>query len=56
MVANPVTLRPMFEADEAMKEVGGAGYLATAHRLGRGADRRQGFRTADLRPRACFGR
>jgi replicative DNA helicase len=29
MVANPVTLRPMFEADEAMKEVGGAGYLAT---------------------------
>jgi len=28
MVANPVTLRPMFEADEAMKEVGGAGYLA----------------------------
>jgi replicative DNA helicase len=29
MVANPVTLRPMFEGDEAMKEVGGAGYLAT---------------------------
>ena len=29
MVANPVTLRPMFEADEAMKPVGGAGYLAT---------------------------
>ena len=29
MVANPVTLRPMFEADEAMKEIGGAGYLAT---------------------------
>ena len=29
MVANPVTLRPMFEADEAMKEVGGAAYLAT---------------------------
>ena len=28
MVANPVTLRPMFEADEAMKEVGGLGYLA----------------------------
>jgi len=28
MVANPVTLRPMFEADEAMKEVGGAAYLA----------------------------
>jgi replicative DNA helicase len=29
MVANPVTLRPMFEGDEAMKEVGGAGYLAS---------------------------
>src|SRR6476469_7809624 len=28
MVANPVTLRPLFEADEAMKEVGGPGYLA----------------------------
>jgi len=28
MVANPVTLRPMFEADDAMKQVGGAGYLA----------------------------
>ena len=28
MVANPVTLRPMFEADEAMKEVGGPAYLA----------------------------
>ena len=29
MVANPVTLRPMFEADEAMKQIGGPGYLAT---------------------------
>ena len=29
MVANPVTLRPMFEGDEALKEMGGAGYLAT---------------------------
>jgi replicative DNA helicase len=28
MIANPVTLRPLFEADEAMKELGGAGYLA----------------------------
>ena len=28
MIANPVTLRPMFEADEAMKEVGGPAYLA----------------------------
>ncbi len=28
MVATPVTLRPMFESDEAMKEVGGTSYLA----------------------------
>src|SRR5690349_14663858 len=28
MVANPVTLRPNFEADESMKEVGGPAYLA----------------------------
>ena len=27
MVANPVTLRPSFEADEAMKELGGPAYL-----------------------------
>ena len=29
MVANPVTLRPSFEVDEAMKELGGPAYLAT---------------------------
>jgi replicative DNA helicase len=28
MVANPVTLKPMFEADEAIKVLGGPGYLA----------------------------
>jgi replicative DNA helicase len=28
MVANPVTLKPLFEADDAMKEVGGPSYLA----------------------------
>ena len=28
MVANPVTLRPMFEADETMRELGGPAYLA----------------------------
>jgi replicative DNA helicase len=27
-IANPVTLKPLFEADEGMKEVGGPGYLA----------------------------
>ncbi|MGI8704237.1 MAG: replicative DNA helicase [Sphingomicrobium sp.] len=29
MVANPVTLRPMFDGDEAMTDIGGSGYLAT---------------------------
>ena len=28
MLATPVTLRPMFEADEAMRELGGPAYLA----------------------------
>src|SRR5215210_7617159 len=28
MIANPVTLRPLFEADEGIKEVGGPSYLA----------------------------
>jgi replicative DNA helicase len=28
MVANPVTLKPLLEADPALKELGGAGYLA----------------------------
>jgi replicative DNA helicase len=28
MVANPVTLKPMFDADEAMKSLGGPSYLA----------------------------
>src|SRR3954463_8493127 len=27
-VANPVTLRPLFDGDEGMKEVGGPAYLA----------------------------
>src|SRR3546814_16056349 len=28
MIASPVTLRPMFEADEEMKELGGPAYMA----------------------------
>ena len=28
MIANPVTLRPLFETDDAMKELGGPAYLA----------------------------
>src|SRR2546430_16781522 len=27
-IANPVTLKPLFDADEGMKEVGGPSYLA----------------------------
>ena len=27
-IANPVTLRPLFESDESIKEVGGPAYLA----------------------------
>ena len=48
MLATPVTLRPMFEADEAMKELGGPAYLAGLTGLGRGADRRAPVRDADL--------
>ena len=28
MIANPVTLRPLFESDDAMRELGGPAYLA----------------------------
>ena len=34
MIASPVTLRPLFEADEEMKEVGGPAYLAQLTRSG----------------------
>jgi len=36
MLATPVTLRPMFDADEGMKELGGPGYLATLTGSGAG--------------------
>jgi replicative DNA helicase len=36
MLATPVTLRPMFEADEAMRELGGPGYLASLTGSGAG--------------------
>ncbi|WP_294392117.1 replicative DNA helicase [uncultured Sphingomonas sp.] len=36
MVANPVTLRPMFEADAELKELGGPGYLAQLTQSGAG--------------------
>ncbi len=36
MLATPVTLRPMFEADEGMRELGGVGYLASLTGSGAG--------------------
>src|ERR671920_577324 len=33
MIASPVTLRPLFEADEEMKELGGPSYLAQLTRM-----------------------
>ncbi|WP_028966687.1 replicative DNA helicase [Sphingomonas phyllosphaerae] len=36
MLATPVTLRPMFEADEGMKELGGVAYLASLTGSGAG--------------------
>ena len=36
MLATPVTLRPMFEADEGMKELGGPAYLASLTGSGAG--------------------
>lgn len=61
MVANPVTLKPFFEADEAMKSLGGPAYLA--HLTGSGAGligardfARQIFDLALLRELAGVGR
>ena len=60
LVANPVTLRPMFEADEAMKEVGGPAYLAQLTGSGAAMIGARDFAAADLRsrvaPRAGRGR
>ena len=55
-VANPVTLRPLFEADEAMKEVGGPAYLAQLTGSGAAVIGARDFAAADLRPGACFAR
>ncbi|MGJ3626313.1 DnaB-like helicase C-terminal domain-containing protein [Sphingomonas sp. MMS24-JH45] len=51
MLASPVTLRPMFEADEGMRELGVAGLSRAAHRIGRGPDRCAAVRAAGLRSR-----
>ena len=36
MIANPVTLKPIVESDEGLKEAGGASYLAKLTESGRG--------------------
>ena len=56
MVANPVTLRPLFEADEAMKELGGPAYLAQLTGSRRGADRRARFRRSRSTTSPCCAR
>ena len=48
MVANPVTLKPMFDGDEAMKEVGGASLPCPADRFGRRGHRRARLCRANL--------
>ena len=55
MVANPVTLRPTFEADEAMKELGGPVLSGDAHRLRSRDHRREGLRPAGLRSGLASG-
>ena len=55
MVANPVTLRPIFEADEAMKEVGGPAYLAQLTGSGAAIIGARDFADADLRSRPAAG-
>ena len=56
MIANPVTLRPLFEADEEMKEVGGPAYLAQLTGSGRGDHRRARFRRRRSTISPCFAR
>src|ERR1051326_4958275 len=50
MIASPVTLRPLFEADEEMKEVGGPAYLAQLTGSGAGVIGARGLsaRVCDL--------
>src|SRR3546814_3942028 len=60
-IATPVTLKPYFEADEAMKAVGGVGYLAQLTGSGAGLIgardfARQIFDLALLRELAGVGR
>ena len=50
-VANPVTLRPLFDGDEGMKEVGGPAYLAQLTGSGAAVIGARDFAAADLRPR-----
>src|SRR4051812_50158515 len=50
MVANPVTLKPLFDADEAMKQVGGPSYLAQLTGSGAGGQRPPDFAGATYAP------
>ncbi|SEN23707.1 replicative DNA helicase [Sphingomonas gellani] len=61
MLATPVTLRPMFDADEAMKELGGPAYLAGLTGSGAGLIGARQFATqiydlAQLRALVTVGR
>ena len=61
MLATPVTLRPMFEADEGMRELGGPAYLAQLTSSGAGLSGARQFATqiydlAMLRARVSGGR
>ncbi|HWH23040.1 MAG TPA: DnaB-like helicase N-terminal domain-containing protein, partial [Allosphingosinicella sp.] len=61
MIASPVTLRPLFEADEQMKELGGPAYLAQltgsgAAIIGARDFASQIYELALLRELICVGR
>jgi replicative DNA helicase len=51
MIASPVTMRPLFEADEEMKALGGPGYLAQLTGSGAAVIGARDFRRPDLRAR-----
>ena len=56
MIANPVTLRPLFEADEGDQGGRRASLSGPAHRVGRGGHRRARFRRRRFMIWRCCGR
>ncbi len=52
-IANPVTLKPLFDGDEGMKEVGGPAYLAQLTGSGAAVIGARDFRRTDLRSRVA---